>query len=271
MIMAVATGVLLMTNRATASDPTTYSFPVKGEISHAEVFIRVGVEKPRAVLVLCPGQNESGEPLVSSRVWQEYADRNGLALVSLYFHSSNEDLLAGKGYFLPERGSGEILDKALRMSSLDELPLFLYGFSGGAHFARNYANWNPGKVAAFCAYSFAWWRPIAEKLKCPALIVCGQEDGTRYAAALTYFQMGRKKGLEWVWVSLGGQMHRPSAALDEFVREYFACLLEKQMAKPVMVNNVTKKIAKENSWKDVSASVLPCGDLLPSWRELHHP
>jgi hypothetical protein len=178
-------------------------------------------------------------------------------------------LRSGKGYFVAERGSGKVLVDGLERRGAGDLPIYLYGFSGGAHFAMSFASWAPERVAGFCAYSFGWSSPPSETLRCPALIVCGEHDGQRYGSTLTYFQEGRRQGKPWVWVSLGKKDHSTSKELDQFVRKYFACLL-RQDGPPILVDNYTKKVVKGDP-KDIRFSVLPSAGLLEEWKRIHHP
>lgn len=220
--------------------------------------------------------------MLRSKVWRDFAGRERLALVGLHFVSSDEDLKNGRGYFVAARGSGELLEEGLRKAGLGSVPLLLYGFSGGAHFAMSFAAWRPERIVGFCAYSFAWWLPPPEKLQCPALIVCGQADGTRYGASLAYFQAGRNAGKPWTWVSLKDTPHAPNRELDEFVREYFSCVVNsaegneergRKGLRPsrALADNMTEKIVEKRAKDDVSTSVLPCLDLLLKWQEVHHP
>lgn len=231
--------------------------------------------------------------MVQSAAWREFAAREGLDLVGMRFVSSDEDLKNGRGYFVASRGSGALLEEGLKKAGLEGLPIYLYGFSGGAHFAMSFAAWRPERVAGFCAYSFAWWSPPPPELRCPALIVCGQADGTRYGSSLAYFQAGRKAGKPWTWVSLKDTPHAPNAELDEFVREYFSFVLkagkaasgngrlgesdlgqglEKQPeAASTLVDNMTERVVSVGEKEAVATSVLPGSDLWLRWRKVHHP
>lgn len=55
------------------------------------------IANPQAVLVLAPGVNGSGENLVRSPVWQEFAQRNHLGLVGLSFASPEKAIHDGTG------------------------------------------------------------------------------------------------------------------------------------------------------------------------------
>jgi hypothetical protein len=241
----------------------------ESELVKSEVFAWKPPRDLTASLVICPGQNESSKGTITGKEWIRYAGENGLALAGYHFESPDELLRSGKGYFVAERGSGKMLVDGLERRGAGDLPIYLYGFSGGAHFAMSFASWAPEKVAGFCAYSFGWSSPPSETLRCPALIVCGEHDGQRYGSTLNYFQEGRRQGKPWVWVSLGKKDHSTSKELDQFVRKYFACLL-RQDGPPVLVDNYTKKVVKGDP-KDIRFSVLPSAGLLEEWRRIHHP
>lgn len=245
--------------------------PPTKEIAVAKFSAWKPVANPRAVLVLCPGQNDSSLETITSQDWQQFAKSENLALVGMQLVSKDEDLLGRRGYFAAGRESGKLLEEALAKMGLQGLPLLLYGFSGGAHFSATFASFAPERVAGFCAYSFGWWEAPNEKLRSPALIVCGQADGARYASTFSYFQNGRKGGRPWLWLSLEGQDHSPSPALDEFVRSYFSALLKYDQQEPITVDNLTSKPVKGRQWNDVESSVLPSAALLPAWQALHHP
>lgn len=264
--------ILLVTDLEAAENVTIRLMPEEG-ISRAEVFVARPVQgkKVNYVLIFCPGQNESSERMLRHPDWLAFGKREGLVLVGLHFESPDGLLSAGKGYFVASESSGRLLEEGLKKAGLDGLPLLLYGFSGGAHFAMSFASWRPQRVMGLCAYSFAWWSAPSGKLDCPALIVCGQADARRYGVTLGYFQAGRKARKPWCWVSLKDQKHEESAALDEFVRQYFACLLEEKDAQAIEVDNVLENEVKRSICDPITTSVLPCAQLLGSWRRLHHP
>lgn len=226
---------------------------------------------PSAVLVLCPGQNGDGAEFLTGEEWKTFAKTNNLALLIPGFVSGDEELKAGRGYFVASRGSGKMLLEALELAGWSDVPLLLYGFSGGAHFTVSFSAWSPGNVLGFCAYSFGWWSPPPANLQCPAIIACGQFDAARYGSSFAYFQAGRRQGSPWAWASIEGQEHDPCPRLENFVREYFRSLLDPQVGAQVTVDNVRKTLLKGSACDPLTTSVLPCEAVLASWQSLHHP
>lgn len=217
---------------------------------------------PNVVLVLCPGCNGNGVELIRQPAWQRFAEQNGFGLVGLSFSSNPELLSQGKGYYYPSAGSGEALIRALRKIYGTLPKLLLFGFSGGAHFVSRFVEWKPQQVLAWCAYSAAWWdQPAAGKSAPPGIVACGDEDGTRYGASLSYFLQGRSSGKRWTWVSLGKKDHSSSLELEAFVRDYFASM--------ILIGSA--HTGKDSEWRDndtkmvVSDSVAAAQSVLTSW------
>jgi len=270
-LMILAGGLFLCCLQA-RSDEAVLALAPDREIQRAE-FRRVHFsnQPPTAILVLCPGQNGTGKDIFSDAAWREFSEANNLAIIVPGFVSDDRDLKAGKGYFEASRGSGALLLKALKTSGWEGVPLLLYGFSGGAHFAMSFSAWAPEKVLGFCAYSFGWWSHPPERLRCPALIACGQHDGIRYGSSFSYFQAGRRQGKPWAWVSLKSQAHERSADLESLVRDFFNCLLISGPSDHVTVDNVQKALVKGEPCNPIMTSILPDDSVFAAWQSLHHP
>ena len=125
-------------------------------VSHAKDSFDFSCSKPNsneaAVLVLAPGMNMDGEFFLKESPWMDFAKRNNLGVIALNYSSSEEDLYQNrKGYYCPEQGSGQaLLDKIKRVYGKD-LPIILYGFSGGAQFVSRFVDWRPDRIVAWCA------------------------------------------------------------------------------------------------------------------------
>lgn len=137
--------------------------------------------KPVRAVLLAPGCNGDAKNWIQESAWLQFAERNGVLLAGLSFASSEADILAGKGYYETELGSGEILFRLLKKSGGGNLPLHVYGFSGGAHFTASLAERFPARVRSFCAFSAAWWSEITRREGVAhAVIACGDEDTRWY-------------------------------------------------------------------------------------------
>jgi pimeloyl-ACP methyl ester carboxylesterase len=208
-----------------ADEVATLHLTPAPNMERADLYYTTPVGSPRAVLILAPGCNGSGETFLRSPPWQEFARRNKLGLVGLSFASPEKAIHDGTGYYYASKGSGAKLLEGIRKIYGQDLPLLLYGFSGGAHFTSRFEEWKPSRVLAWCAYSAGWWDlPQHHSANPPGIIACGDQD-PRYGATLSYFKQGRAAEKPWLWVSLPKIGHQGSPALDQFVREYFSARL----------------------------------------------
>jgi poly(3-hydroxybutyrate) depolymerase len=176
-------------------------------------------------LVLVPGYNGEGEKMLDAR-WKEFAEKNGLVLLAPTFHADGNENNRGKGYYYPEQGSGEVMEKALkelkRRSGADVEKVLFFGFSAGAHYSHRFALWKPQRVKAFVAYSAGWWsEPTVRLRSVPALIMCGEAD-VRYQATYEFFRTGHKLGCPWVWRSYDQTGHVLTPAVRDMAEVFLA-------------------------------------------------
>ena len=231
---------------ARGETPARVSFEPCLGMTRADLYHVKGVQNPWAVLVLCPGCNGNGEGLVSEPAWREFAREHNLGLVGLSFASEINDLRNGKGYYYAGRGSGKILLDGINQLFKSDLPILIYGFSGGAQFASRFVEWKPKRVAAWCAYSAGWWdEPLPSNIMPPGIVACGEDDG-RLGASLVYFKQGRAIGKPWLWIGIPNNGHSPDKRVESFVRDYFAA---------IMKNNEISRAFHSGLWVDIDLHV----------------
>ncbi len=247
------------------------------EMTRADFYYLVAIDHPKAVLILSPGCNGSGESLARSPVWQEFAKRNHLGLVGLSYASPEKAIHDGTGYYYASKGSGDKLLEGIRKIYGKDLPLLLYGFSGGAHFTSRFEEWAPSRVIAWCADSAGWWDlPQHHTANPPGIVACGEND-PRYGASLSYFKQGRAAGKPWLWLSLPKIGHQASPALEDFARKYFEAVLKRggcsALSLGVWVDVDTKKVLSESEAKAIPSESgwLPDPSLTQDWRKIHEP
>jgi len=267
-------------------------YPAKGlEVIHmessaniirADLFFLKPTSQSKAVLILSPGCNGSGEGLVRSPAWQEFVRSNNLGLVGLSFASPEKAIHDGTGYYYASKGSGDKLLEGIRKIYGKDLPLLLYGFSGGAHFTSRFEEWAPSRVIAWCADSAGWWdEPKTSGISPPGIVACGEND-PRYGASLSYFKQGRAAGKPWLWVSLPKLGHQASPALEEFVRKYFEAILARtptlnssalSPTNGIWVDIDTKKVLSllEAEALPSESGWIPSQALVDDWRKIHEP
>jgi len=182
-----------------------------------------------AVLVLCPGMNGDGGFFLEETPWREFADQHDLGLVAIHYTSPAGPMYseARQGYYWPEQGSGEALLAEIREVYGEDLPILLYGFSGGAHFASRFVEWVPERVVAWSAYSAQFWdSPTGGEILPLGIVACGERDGVRWFPSFAYFYEGRRLGKPWAWVSLADTGHTRNGPFEGFVRDFFTAVLD---------------------------------------------
>jgi dienelactone hydrolase len=184
-----------------------------------------GTGASTGVLVLVPCFNGDGAQMLDAR-WKVFAEKNHLVLLAPSFRAKGDENNRGKGYYYPEQGSGEVLEKALRelkrRTGADTDQVLMFGFSAGAHFSHRFALWKPQRVKAFVAYSAGWWsEPSAELAQVPALILCGEAD-ERYSATYDFFWKGHKLGCPWLWRSYPNTGHALTPAVRDMAEVFLA-------------------------------------------------
>jgi hypothetical protein len=179
----------------------------------------------KAVLVLAPGMNTDGAFFLKESAWVEFAKKNNLGVIALNYSSTEEDLYENrKGYYWPEQGSGQaLLDEIKRVYGKD-LPIILYGFSGGAQFVSRFVDWCPDRIIAWCAYSAQFWdypKDASKVTQARGIVACGDQDGLRWQPSFAFYYQGRKNKRPWIWVNISNTGHNRSAKFEKFVRQFF--------------------------------------------------
>ncbi len=259
-------------SRPGKGDVRKHVFLPPADLLRAEIYALHPTGAPAAVVVLCPGFNWNGGDWVAKREWREFAEANGLGLIGLSFASDQGLIHEGKGYYYAAQGSGDLLLEAVREIYGTDLPLLLYGFSGGAHFASRFTEWAPERVAGWCAYSAAWWdAPRRRKSPPPGIVACGGAD-ERLQACREYFSRGRDLENPWLWITVPGIKHVTSPGLEDFVRRYFRSVLAGNGNGCWVDIGAKREMSPLQADEARTASAwLPDRTLMGVWEELHAP
>ena len=266
---AIGLFLLLTTFPVFGFETAKLSFPPPKAMTQADVWFADTEKNPKAVLVLCPGINGNGKPLVEDPKWQTFAARNHLGLAAISFSSPPSQLYADLGYTYPDQGSGEILLSAIRNRFGRDLPVLIYGFSSGAYFTELFVNWRPNSVMAWCAHATGRYEEIPKAWP-PGIVSCGEQDLTRLGAAQTHFKRGRAAGSRLLWVEVKGCGHQWPEKLHSLVQDYFSAILC-QPEKGVWIDVETGQKLSENiaDKQPTLSGWLPTPDLLQKWTELN--
>ena len=234
-----------------------------------------------AVLVLAPGQNMDGAFFLSEPKWADFAARNNLGLIALNYTSDIESLYGDEknGYFFAEHGSGQaLLDEIKRVYGKD-MPILIFGFSGGAQFTASFINWAPERILAWCAYSFPMTPDFSENgTNARGIVACGELDSKMWFPSFAFFYKGRSAGKNVIWSNLKNTDHARSEMFEDFVRAFFNEELD---------IFTKKKDPKKDTWVDVYIPEKPMQEdakednpllspfrteqLLEMWKGIHTP
>ena len=266
--------LLLFSPLVDAEEIQKFSLKPPQDMKRADLYVLKPLRNPDAVLVLCPGANGNGEGMIRQQEWQKFAREQHLGLIGLSF-ASDEAFLSdcGRGYYCAARGSGQALLDGIRKIYGRDMPLLLYGFSGGAHFTSGFVEWKPKRVTAWCAYSAGWWdTPQKAPVNSPGIVACGDAD-PRYGATMIYFKQGRAADKPWLWISLPNIGHATSPQLEVFIRQYFAAALKPHQTKGQWVDidleTPTSELLRHE--QPSLTGWLPDARLLESWKAINKP
>ena len=237
--------------------------------------------KESAVLVLVPGMNMNGAFFFDETPWTDFAAKNNLGMITLHYISDPEDLFEKhKGYFYPDQGSGKALLDEIKKVYGKNLPIVIYGFSGGAHFTGRFIDWAPDRIIAWCAYSAQFWDEPKDKhtgTKARGIVACGDEDGLRWQPSFSFFYQGRQKGRPWIWLNNSNTAHNRSAKLERFVRLFFDEELaiwrdEKKIGEDIYVDisNIDNDLLELNEDQGLKCP-FRTKEILKEWRKIQAP
>ncbi|MDD5260634.1 MAG: hypothetical protein PHD76_02195 [Methylacidiphilales bacterium] len=191
-------------------------------------WIPPGLKSLRAILVLLPGQNADGRPAVEEPQWQDFAAKESLALVGVFFEGD-----AVRDYSQAERGSGLTLIRAIEDFSrkpqgrdLLLARIFLRGSSSGGQFAYSFTQYQPQRVAGFACSNGLYFTsfPTGGGQRVPGLFaVDGAESDERVQKNLDFFGKNRERGALWSFVRYAESSE--GGAATEFDRKYISAVL----------------------------------------------
>ena len=159
----------------------------------------------QGVAVVLDGINVDGRHLAGRKQWQDFAQRNSLALVACYFRT--DDLGNTLTYSQAEHGSGRALlaglaalGKSSGHPEMGTVPIFVLGFSAGGQFSYSFACFCPERTAAFVSNKGGIYLtpPTDAARAIPGLFIMGEKDTvSRHAAIRKIFTENRKLGANW--------------------------------------------------------------------------
>ncbi len=241
----------------------------------------------KAVLVLAHSYNSNGLGLANSKEWQQYATKEHLAILAVYFKTFNDSF---SYYAEASGGSGDALLKALEMisqkndlSNIGNLPFVMRGYSAGGVFSTSFSNFMPNRVIAFANIRGGSVDVSSINNKSiPCIMLAGEHDNQLRNQAIKYTVLSnRAEGGVWCYalepeVDHYGNLNRS----DQLVRDFFSIALAKRLddnsdklkiiieESGWLGNHTTKEIYPFNSYTENKneASFLINEDFAIKWR-----
>lgn len=252
LLAACATGALPLAGQS----PLETTVPPGANFDKAEfrLWLPPGLARVEAVVVLVPGSNGDGRPMVDDTAWQGLAARRHLALLGTRFTDRPHEQGFIEEYVAVGRGSGQALLTALRTlaasSGHPELagaPLLFWGMSAGGQFSYEFAAWTPERVAAFVVNKggiyYTALTPRATR-EIPAVLFTGGKDlAFRTKTIEGLFAVNRRGGALWALANEPGAAHVVGGSRDYGIL-FFDQVLPLRLAGSVAAADGTRTLAK---------------------------
>ncbi|MGA7237118.1 MAG: hypothetical protein WBY44_15635 [Bryobacteraceae bacterium] len=172
----------------------------------------------RAVVVLVPGSNGDGRPMVDDAAWQAFAVKHKLALVGCHFTDKPHDQGFLEDYANVSQGSGQALLDTLneyasraKHPELGAAPLLLWGMSAGGQFNYEFVAWKPERVIAFVVNKggiyYTALTPRASREVPGMLFIGGKDLESRIQTITGLFAVNRRAGALWSLAEEPGVAH----------------------------------------------------------------
>jgi pimeloyl-ACP methyl ester carboxylesterase len=239
----------------------------------ARCWIPLGVDIVKGVLVLLRGTDRDGRYMATQPEWQDFAQREHLALLGCYFRGDGDPYDEASG------GSGQALlsmiEQAARVSGhpeLNHVPLVLIGHSAGAMFSYNFARWMPKRVAGFVLVKTGPIEPAGDSrvTRVPALFIVGQLDSGRIPMAAKVYLWQRSMKGHWAFAVEPGADHGWTAQDSALARAYLNGVLvdgsvESNSWQCLDLRSPESKETKDNS-SSAESVWLPDADSVAAWQ-----
>ena len=175
------------------------------------IWIPENVKKLHGLLVLMPGWNGNGLPLVDQETWRAFARKNHFALVAGFLQSEKATIKGSNWmnhcYWMTERGSGKALIEALKKFSelvgrleIENLPMLMWGHSAGGRFNYRFACYAPERVIGVVSIKGVYYfsKATVQTRKVPAIFILGENDSyKRISNIMRLFNKHRSQGASW--------------------------------------------------------------------------
>lgn len=214
-----------------------------------------GVDKYRGILMLNPGSNGDGRPMVEDEYWRDFARRHDFALMATFLQDHLHENMMIEHYIKVWEDSGkaiiDAIDDFAEQSGHEELsyaPFLLWGMSAGGEINHEIASWIPERVIAYVVnkggYYYSSVPPEATR-KTPGLYSIGLDDyPSRNLMIKGMYLTNRRAGALWTIAEEHGVAHEVAGSRDLAVA-YYEAIMEMRMVDGALGYKTLKPVTEE--------------------------
>ena len=217
------------------NDWTYQIFPI-GSDGFSSAYFRLWLPEnttPRAILVISPGSGSSSLGDVGLKEWQDYANKEKLALIGLQISnnslgnsSNNLDILL---YALKE------LTTKHNISAVNNLPFLFSGFSAGGKFSYSYALDQKARTIAFANIKGLMSEGTTSESTVPGLIIAGELEGSQRVENVKKAFYAFRKDQNVICFAVEPNTGHSIDNSNDLVRAYFTAVLKKRLVNGSLV------------------------------------
>jgi len=237
-------------------DDFTYEvFPSVDDNFEKAVFrllIPTDIDTLRALTILTPGINQDGTGLVLQDDWIDFAEREHLGLLGVFFFGVPN---SQRDYRYAENGSGSALVEALNtiaqknsIPQISTLPFVMWGFSAGGSFTYGFSAYMPERVVCFAIIKSGTYFSTqgSENRNIPALMIAGELNGNLTSMKSWFLKKRMERGI-WGFAIEPNSGHEIGKS-NELIRPFFISALEKRISKNPSDPRELLFISEETGW-----------------------
>ncbi len=192
----------------------------------------VATSKKYQILLCVPGLNGSGAVFIQ-REWMEFANKNGLVIVSPSFRFNQKDWENKRSYQFPEVWSGnaimKIVDEVNRKIGSKDRGLYLFGHSAGAQVAHRFALFKPERCVAVAAHAPGGCTHPSRYIPVRFLMTVGEDDHDRRWKTKEFSQRCQELGISIVYKEYPGVGHGLTREQLELSKGFFEEIISKRL------------------------------------------
>lgn len=177
--------------------------------------------KPRAILILTPGNVADGTNLVNLSKWQEFAKKERIALIGAYAKASS-DIVTNNLFIALKK-----ITAKHNIEYVEKLPFLLRGHSSGGRFSYEFASNNLKRTIAFANIKGG----VAKsdfKLP-PSLLIVGGEDLESRNKFITEAFYSQRESNAFSCLAIGKKGGHGVGNSDYLIQIFFSSILKERL------------------------------------------